>query len=252
MNKIQAETAIPIPAAAWNWEAVHQTKIRECGEALVSLSYFPEEILPSPQYYIQKIEGTIPEIYARKSVLKKLGEAAELLPCGCRFVVFDCWRPLQVQLGLFSIFQKRLGRKYPSLPPKKIRQMASAYVACPDESPSSSFPHGTGGAVDLSIADENGLLLNMGTDFDDFTEKSGTSYYEKRLKQGPRLKPEEAEALRNRRLLYSIMIRSGFTNYTGEWWHYDYGNQNWASLTGRKSAVYGPSSPAFPWKDATV
>ncbi|MED4919243.1 M15 family metallopeptidase, partial [Geobacillus thermodenitrificans] len=42
----------------------------------------------------------------------------------------------------------------------------------------------------------------------------------------------------NRKLLKSIMEKAGFTNYDEEWWHYDYGNQNWALKTGNE-AIYG-------------
>ncbi|MCG4287414.1 D-alanyl-D-alanine dipeptidase, partial [Lactobacillaceae bacterium KNUT 0156] len=51
----------------------------------------------------------------------------------------------------------------------------------------------------------------------------------------------------NRRLLYHVMTQAGFTNYIEEWWHFDYGNQNWATVSKRDFAVYGATKPAFPW-----
>ncbi|MBQ4051251.1 MAG: hypothetical protein IJD13_06430, partial [Oscillospiraceae bacterium] len=53
---------------------------------------------------------------------------------------------------------------------------------------------------------------------------------------------EDPEARDNRRLLYHVMIRAGFTNYDGEWWHFDYGNPLWASRTG-KEPFYGLAHP---------
>lgn len=238
------QTAIPILPTAGSGK--NQIEIRESGEKLVSMAYLPEKIIMSPQYYIQNIKGTLPEIYARKTVLTKLVEAARLLPAGCHFVIFDCWRSLNAQESLFNIYQQRLEKQYPSKSMAEIAQLASVFVARPK---TSSFPHGTGGAVDLSIADENGLLLNMGTDFDDCTEKSGTPYFEKQLALGFRLNQEDTEALQNRRLLYAVMTHVGFTNYIEEWWHFDYGNRGWARVTGSPYAIYGQTCPSFPWKN---
>ena len=35
------------------------------------------------------------------------------------------------------------------------------------------------------------------------------------------------------------MIEQGFTSYAEEWWHFDYGDQFWGSITGQ-DAIYGP------------
>lgn len=35
---------------------------------------------------------------------------------------------------------------------------------------------------------------------------------------------------------------AGFINYPEEWWHFDYGNQFWAKLAGKK-AIYGAAKP---------
>jgi D-alanyl-D-alanine dipeptidase len=87
----------------------------------------------------------------------------------------------------------------------------------------------------------------MGADFDETTERSATDYFEKKLAAKERLTASEEEALFNRRMLYAVMTRAGFTNYPDEWWHYDYGNQNWAMLRGEKTATYGTAEPQFRW-----
>ena len=33
-------------------------------------------------------------------------------------------------------------------------------------------------------------------------------------------------------ILYNSMIKAGFTNLDSEYWHYDYGDKNWADITG--------------------
>lgn len=246
MNNMIKE--IPISISAWDWELVKKTSIVECEEPLISMSYLPEKIILSPQYYLQNINGSLPEIYARKTVFKKLASAAKNLPTGYRFIIFDSWRPVEVQKELFRIALDRVQNKYPSKSETDAIQIASVYVAYPESGPFAIFPHGTGGAVDLSIADENGMLLNMGTNFDDCTEKSQTFYFEKMLHRKTELTQDEEEALQNRRLLYTVMTDAGFTNYINEWWHYDYGNQNWAYSSRNKQAIYGQAFLKFPWK----
>ena len=40
-------------------------------------------------------------------------------------------------------------------------------------------------------------------------------------------------------MLYNVMTAAGFTNLPSEWWHYDYGDNMWAQLTGGKPFYAG-------------
>jgi D-alanyl-D-alanine dipeptidase len=83
----------------------------------------------------------------------------------------------------------------------------------------------------LTIVDEQGKPLDMGTEFDSFKETAHTAYFEKQ-------NGKQAEAIReNRRLLYHVMTAAGFTNLPTEWWHYDYGDRFWAYYKGQ-DAIY--------------
>jgi alanine dehydrogenase len=106
--------------------------------------------------------------------------------------------------------------------------------------------------VDLTIVDANGEMLPMGTDFDEMTERSLTRHFEERVERGEILSASEQEALRNRRLLYHLMTRAGFTNFPNEWWHFDFGNKVWSCMRGGKAgpAVYGAAEPHFRWRPA--
>ena len=46
-------------------------------------------------------------------------------------------------------------------------------------------------------------------------------------------------AARNRRLLLEVMTAVGLVNYPREWWHFSYGDQYWACVTGSTQARYG-------------
>ncbi len=138
----------------------------------------------------------------------------------------------------------------PLLDDQEITALASQFVALPSAQSISPSPHITGGAVDLTIVDDSGICLEMGTEFDTTTEKSGTVYYEKKAEAKEKMSAEDMEAMYNRRLLFGVMTKAGFTNYPDEWWHYDYGNQNWALLKGEKEAFYGVSEPFFRWQSS--
>jgi D-alanyl-D-alanine dipeptidase len=45
-------------------------------------------------------------------------------------------------------------------------------------------------------------------------------------------------AKKNRTLLYAVMSEAGFVNAPVEWWHYSYGDQDWALRTGHSMAIY--------------
>jgi D-alanyl-D-alanine dipeptidase len=40
-------------------------------------------------------------------------------------------------------------------------------------------------------------------------------------------------------ILYNAMIKVGFSNISREYWHYSYGDGNWASKRKKKIAIYG-------------
>ena len=92
-----------------------------------------------------------------------------------------------------------------------------------------SYVHSSGGAVDLTIVDAQGVPLDMGTDFDDFSPLARTDAFEH-----PHADPI---CQKNRRLLYGVLTEAGFTNYPEEWWHYDYGDLFWARAL-NKDALY--------------
>ena len=69
--------------------------------------------------------------------------------------------------------------------------------------------HSRGVAVDLTLVDEGGEELDMGTSFDAMVEPSHHFH--------PSLPPE---VHRNRFLLLGIMTQAGFLILDEEWWHY--------------------------------
>ena len=69
--------------------------------------------------------------------------------------------------------------------------------------------HNRGLAVDLTIVDENGKELDMGTDYDFFGKEAHRTYVD-----------PDPEVRKNRNLLKLLMEAHGLTGIRTEWWHY--------------------------------
>lgn len=234
-----------LPAAVFTWAGSQSIPIEECGEPLVPVSCCPERILVRPQYHYQGLPYALPEIYLREGVFERLLKASKALPGGHRFIILDGWRPLPLQQALFDRYKEELAREHPELDADRLTEQTRRFIAEPRSDPLFPSPHSTGGSVDLTIADASGRILPMGSEFDETSDRSETLYLESRVDSD--LSELELRALENRRLLYHSMVSAGFTNYPDEWWHYDYGNQNWGFLSGHRAAVYGKTDPALRW-----
>jgi D-alanyl-D-alanine dipeptidase len=221
------------------WQTV---PITECGERLISLRGFHSRILVSPEYFLRGIPGAADDCLARETTAQKLAQAAESLPGGLCLLIWDAWRSKEVQTQLFIAYRAILARENPGLDDAALDEKTIPFVSRPSSNPSAPSPHNTGGAVDLTLADARGVPLPMGTDFDEFTDRAGTAYFD-RLSAGQPLSEDEHLFVKNRRILLDTMQQTGFLNYSGEWWHFDYGNQWWARATGQDHAIYGPITP---------
>lgn len=197
--------------------------IEDTGEPLVPVSAQSSKIKVYPFYYYQNIPSALKECYLREGVVERLIDAAEKLPKNLHFVVLDGWRPFDVQLALFKMIGE--GFRKEGLEESSVQQKLSTFVAYPSNNPNTPSPHMTGGAVDLTIACEEGWL-DMGTEFDEFSEKAHMDWYEKQAN----LTEQERLIVVNRKLLKQVMHEAGFTNYKKEWWHFDYGNQSWSMM----------------------
>jgi D-alanyl-D-alanine dipeptidase len=119
-------------------------------------------------------------------------------------IVFDAVRPLHIQKQMWDELD---------MPAKdKINYLAH---------PSDISLHNYGAAVDVGIIGDNDVLLNMGTAFDFFGELSEPKR-EKEFVENGKL---SQEALNNRLLLRTVMIKAGFTTITSEWWHFNATNK---------------------------
>ncbi len=115
-----------------------------------------------------------------------------------RLLILDALRPRRAQRELFAHVKGTAQQKY---------------VADPDR----GSVHCYGFAVDLTLADENGNELDMGTAFDEFVDLAEPRHEERFLNEG-RLSPKQ---FAHRHLLRSVMQTAGFASIEDEWWHFD-------------------------------
>lgn len=182
------------------------------------------------QYPLLGMKNAEKHCLVRKEVYDKLVEATKNLPKGYRLKILDAWRPFALQKELYDVYATTIVKNFGLEKWKEDRkkEFVGKFVSVPVEDRVVPPVHTTGGAVDVTVIDANGQELQMGTDFDQFTEMTDTAYFE----QGTYKLVRD-----NRRLLYFAMIKAGFTNLPSEWWHFDYGDQFWGFYT-KQPAIF--------------
>lgn len=207
--------------------------IRDLGLAGENFYFSPR----NPPYW-QRIKGSVPELLVRSSVGHKLATVNRRLQSeGLELFLFDAWRPRAVQAWFHDNWTPReLQRRDPSLQGAALKAEVERYWAAPTDDPMSPAPHSTGAALDLTIRIEGAALLWMGSMFDDATLLAHRDHFE-RESNTVAFSDEEAQA--NRRLLHWVMSEEGFVGHPDEWWHFSWGDQLWAALTGAGAAFYG-------------
>jgi D-alanyl-D-alanine dipeptidase len=135
------------------------------------------------------------KVFLRKIAAEHLAQANEFLKKNHNVCIkiFDGFRPLFVQKIMWEI-----------LPDER-------YVA----NPAKGSRHNRGAAVDITLIDADGNELDMGTPYDDFTERA--SFASKDVSE---------KAYANRKLLRETMIQFGFDPMETEWWHFDFKDWN--------------------------
>lgn len=195
-----------------------------------------EKIEIDMQYPLLGFKNGEKRCLARKEVVEMLYKAAELLPDGYKFVIWDAWRPFALQEELFVSYSEKIIKEFNLENKTKEEQEMEIgkFVANPIHDKELPPAHTTGGAIDLTVIAPDGKKLEFGTEFDAFTDKTRAAYYETIDIEND----VEAKKIRNnRRFLYNVMMEAGFVNLPSEWWHYEYGDKNWAHIQG-KPAIY--------------
>lgn len=224
------EPLAPLPPLHAN-DGWREVTIAATDEPLVPVDTIHPRIFDRAQYHAWGLSGSLARSWVRDGVADRLARVADRLPDGFTLVVWDAYRPLEVQAALFDAYLAELIAVHPGLPADALELAAARYVTPPSHSVLAPPPHLTGGAVDLTLGTGDGMVRDLGTAFDAFVPEAQTRAFEDR----------DSPVRELRRLLYWSMRAAGFTNYAEEWWHFDFGDQFWGLVTG-KPAIYGPAA----------
>ncbi|MCF7824571.1 MAG: M15 family metallopeptidase [Candidatus Marinimicrobia bacterium] len=128
----------------------------------------------------------------------------------------------QAQMNLKKINPELTLLIYDGARPRSIqRKMWTLVYGTPSQdyvaNPETGSVHNFGSAVDLTIATNEGVPLDMGTPFDYFGKLAQPRFEDKFLKEGKLSK----EQLENRRLLRTVMTEAEFQTISIEWWHFN-------------------------------
>lgn len=172
--------------------------------------------------------------YARASVCSFLETAASKLPSGYRLLIIEAYRSPERQRFLWNEALALVRGRQPNLSNEELEKQARRFVAQPSKRIGG---HQTGGAIDLTLADDKGNELFLGTRVQEFNKQTHTRAW--RISK---------EAKRLRGILKNVMTSVGFINYPGEWWHFTYGDQMWAAYSRSSRAIYGAATPPITEK----
>ena len=164
-------------------------------------------------------------IRVRKEVFNKLMLADSLLkeinPDYQIMVVYG-YRSMEKQVKFFNEEINKYKDKFKDK--LELYEFVHEKIAVPEVS-----GHPTGGAVDVVINSiKTNEIIDFGTKVHDFDNyKSYVNY--------PIIKEY---AFNNRMLLRKVMMKVGFAPYDGEWWHFSYGDKEWAYYYNKKKYLY--------------
>lgn len=166
------------------------------------------------------------DIWVRKTVKEKLNKIAIKLQNkfpGYKLKVVYGYRHPDIQNKYFEERKLSVKNEHPYLSENELIELTHTMVAYP-----SVAGHSTGGAVDLTIITPFGDL-DMGTKIADYKDTEKITTFSKNL---------SLEQENNRKLLDDLMVNEGFASFYGEWWHFSYGDKEWAWFYSKPNALY--------------
>lgn len=197
---------------------------KDNGELLVDLEKIESAIICD---YRRSGSG-IHSILVRQSLVDKLQNVQKQLAVfdsHMQLLVVEGYRPFIYQENYYLKQLVIQSKENPTLDFQMLLEQTHQFVALP-----SVAGHPTGGAIDLTIA-YAGEEVDMGTKIADFSL--------------PHLLPTYSNAITteqkdSRLLLHDLMIAEGFAPFYGEWWHFSYGDREWAAFYELSKALYSP------------
>ena len=163
----------------------------------VSLIYAKEDNFVGRVLYKELKEAYLHPMAAKS--LQKAHDYLKTLYPKYSFIIYDAVRPMSVQQQMWDVVKGTSKYRYVSNPAN------------------GGGLHNYGMAVDLSILDENGVPLPMGTIVDHLGVEAHIDREADLVKKGVITAQERT----NRELLRKVMREAGFRALPSEWWHFN-------------------------------
>ncbi len=198
--------------------------VQENGEQMIDLA----QVYPQIFCDYRRTDSHFQKIFMRKMLADKLYNVQERLlsqDTDLTLIVTEGYRHPFYQEHYYLQQFLTLSREYPQLTCDALEELTHQFVALP-----SVAGHPTGGAVDVSISRE-GKEIDMGGTIADFSRIELLPTFSSHINE------TQAE---NRRLLHDAMLAEGFAPFYGEWWHFSYGDREWAAFYEQLHTLYAP------------
>ena len=217
LDTVPSDQPVPEPQNTMQVDSVDTVQVDTVGElemrlidaGLVNIHDLDSSILVELKYSTtdnflnQDVYGSLTNAYLQEDVAEKLAQAQLYLKevdSTLSLLIYDAVRPRSVQQQMWDIVDMPLDQKVKFVSNPKYGSI-----------------HNFGAAVDITIADSNGIALDMGAGFDDPRVEAWPLKEQEMLNQGRISKVH----IDNRKLLRSVMGRAGFFNIQSEWWHFN-------------------------------
>ncbi|MED4582544.1 M15 family metallopeptidase [Brevibacillus choshinensis] len=195
--------------------------VHDNGESLVPIGGEFEGKIQILEDY-KKYTGN--QIFVRSNVLKMLIQAQKALKeinQDYNLKILCGYRHPEIQEKTHNDIKQFLIDREPQLEGDDLTEAAHRFSAAPDVA-----GHPTGGAVDVRIIGSDGAPIDMGPAFVPDKDVHVFSLF------------VERPVWNNRQLLRNCMVKAGFAPFDGEWWHFSYGDREWANYYGKAEAIY--------------
>jgi len=197
---------------------IGRTHIHECYDPLV-------DFLPHKHIIFNEATLEHPNLI-RKMVLFKLYKIADKLPDGVNLLILQTYRSKSKMNEQWQKTINEIAMQNPEMGRYEILKLAKFQT---DDPKDSIGGHVTGGAVDVALCDDNGVMFDYGTQFHERSNATST--------KNNNITKQQAK---NRKKLVKIMKKQGFINFPAEWWHFSYGDRSWAAYKGKRhGGIFG-------------
>ncbi|MBI2984608.1 MAG: D-alanyl-D-alanine carboxypeptidase family protein [Candidatus Kerfeldbacteria bacterium] len=198
---------------------------QENGESMVRL---PADILRLQYAKTDMVPLLGHDMFVRRRVAEKLiaiQRRLEAQDSPYQLHIVYAYRAPAVQARYFQRALNQVQSANQSLPLEEQIELAHSMAAHPKVA-----GHPTGGAVDITLWNRGPQLpVDMGSDIAEYGDPAYTYY--------PHLTNERQK---HRQYLQDLMVAEQFAPFLGEWWHFSYGDKEWAAYYRQPAARYGP------------